>query len=228
MIELGVGGGRPARSGRHPRRELTAEAPRSLSTDSAAMWLEDDDGKIVIGANADTDLYRAAPGRLATSGAFQIGEGDDLCSAAEDAGSLRYNAAKQRLQVCDGSEWKTAGGAKLEANDDACTPDIAGVTRFQEGAFSFCDGSEWFVVLGQPTVMPTKSPTQIPGKTADNPLASCKALPNGTPSGLYYIGSLGSTFLGYCNMDTARQDSAEHFCAMYTTLHCTAVVWISH
>ena len=179
-------------------------------------------------------------------GAVQVGAApDDLCAATEDAGSLRFNAEKQRLQVCDGSEWKTAGGAKLEANDEACTSDNAGVTRFQDGAFSFCDGAEWFVVLGQPTNMPTKSPTLVPGKSIHNPVASCKALPSGASSGLYYIGPSGGTFLGYCNMDTdgggwlrvavgtppssgwsyARQDSAEHFSRLDALLF-TAVAWM--
>ena len=57
----------------------TAAAPRSLNAEGASMWLEDDDGKIVIGADADTDLARAKESVLSTSGAFRVGDvGDDF------------------------------------------------------------------------------------------------------------------------------------------------------
>ena len=113
----------------------TAAAPRSLNAEGASMWLEDDDGKIVIGADADTDLARAKESVLSTSGAFRVGDvGDDACATAEDVGTLRWSAAEEGLQVCNGEDWKEAGGSVSDGGsvttfEDHCT----GCTDFSSG-----------------------------------------------------------------------------------------------
>ena len=131
----GLGGGpRPQQHRRQQRRELTAEA-RTLNTDGATMWLEDDDGKLVIGAAADTDLSRAREKVLSTSGALRVGDtADDACSSAEDAGTIRWAAAAEEgLQVCDEEgEWTEAGGSVSDGGsvttfEDHCSPCASGV-----------------------------------------------------------------------------------------------------
>jgi len=135
--------------------------------DGASIYLEDDHAKVVLGP--DTGISRAREGVLSTS-ALQLGT-VDACSADEHKGTLRFDTVKEKLQVCTegtggGVDWKTAGGAKFEPIDQACDDTTAGLIRFQSGVFEACDGSEWFVVLGQPTSHPTRSPTAVPKNMA--------------------------------------------------------------
>ena len=133
-----------------PPRELQAEsaaAPRALNTEGASLWLEDDDARLVLGANADTDLSRGGAGVLSTGGALQLGEGpDDLTCTAAATGTMRWFAQKKTLQVCEGTseKWKAAGGAVLDAADEEpCTSETPGALQFDAHTkvLGLCDGA---------------------------------------------------------------------------------------
>ena len=135
----------PPRAPVAPARELEQQ-PRSLNTDGATLWLEDDASKLVLGAGADTDLFRAGEGVLATGGAFQIGAKDDLVCDADATGALRWLSEKSSLQVCNGEKFKAAGGAVLDAADnEPCNSDSVGALQFDGSAklLSVCDGTSF-------------------------------------------------------------------------------------
>ena len=136
------------------RRAQTAGAGGGSSganTDHASLWLEDDDGKLNIGANADTDLYRAGAGVLATSGAWQVGEAPDLQCSAENLGVLRWWPEKQALQVCGkGEKWRAAGGAVLDAADEEpCTSETPGALQWDNAddkkLLQVCEGTDTYL-----------------------------------------------------------------------------------
>ena len=152
-----------------------APASRSLNTDGASMWLEDDDGKIILGVNGDTDLRRAQASVLATSGAFRVGDADDGACAddAKDAGTLRWSAADASLQVCDGEgTWKAAGGAVTDGSE-AFLP--------AAGHCDGCDGADVFDLAGSGYCMAGGDDT-----AGDASLEACRARCEATDSCRYF------------------------------------------
>ena len=154
-------------------RELSADdngaQRRALNADTATLWLEDNAAKVVLGTDADTSLYRAAPGVLSTAGAFQVGTAtqEGVCSEAADQGILRWFDEKAVLQVCNGEEWKTAGGAVLDAadNEPCASDENPGALQFDAAAsrLDVCDAqaATWTRVLvnGQRGVAASLGPT---------------------------------------------------------------------
>ena len=114
-----------------------AAAARSLNAEGATLWLEDNDSKIVFGASADASLGRSGAGVLATNG-LRVGSVDDgMCAAAGDSGTMRWNADKASLQVCDGdkAKWNSAGASVLDAAEgEACSADIKGSLQWDNDA----------------------------------------------------------------------------------------------
>ena len=193
------------------------------NADQGSLWLEDDDGKIVIGAQADAELHRAGANVVGTGGGFSVGGGLSL-GTVEDAqcpggtagsGTLRFNEEKEKMQICTLDGWKTAGGAKLEPYDETCNADAAGMLRFQDGAFWGCDGvHDWWVVLGQPTPAPTGLPSVEP--TGAPTVVSYVLI---TPSGFYHAdqgakyGNDGATTFDYgCDWCSSAQRNYDFYC----------------
>ena len=136
-------------------RRAQQQAPDAVST--AGFWLKSENGKIVIGPNADVSVFRAGANVLATGGGLKLGT-VDTCAASGDAGTLRWSPGDAALQVCAGEAgWATAGGGVLDAADgDACDADAGGSLRWDAaaGALAVCDGAAaaWAdVVLAHPT-----------------------------------------------------------------------------
>ena len=194
-----------------PRR--ATELPSSVS--GASAWFKADGSKLIFGALADVSLSRVGAGHLATSGAltvggaFRVGTDADATCDANAAGTLRWNAADAKLELCGGdAEWGGVGGAQIGEDNEPCNADKAGALRFQGGAFGACDGTEWFTLLGQPTLQPTRSPTRPPyGWSATNPGETCNEIlqrGNSKGDGAYFIdlgaAGDGTVFEAYCDM----------------------------
>ena len=127
-------------------------AARSLNVESASMWLEDDNGRVVFGANGDTDIKRTGAGVLST-GALQVsGDADLTCDAESASGTIRWLAEKRQLQVCEGTaqKWKAAGGGVLDAADgEPCSGETPGQMQFDDAAdtLEICSGDAYVRVL---------------------------------------------------------------------------------
>ena len=170
-------------------------------TDSASLWLEDDDGKISIGANADTDLYRAGEGVLATSGALRVGSVDTCDESESAAGTVRFSVEKEMLQVCAKGKWNSAGAAVFDAAEgEPCNDDTAGSFQWDKDGqiHSRCANG----------VAAWKYSVRVGADDADCTASNAGAI-------RFQDGAFDAC---------ARRDSAEDFSRL-KALHCTAMDW---
>ena len=142
--------GRVAVASLRPRRVSTGQQ----GLEGASLWMKADDGRVVFGGAADAAIGRAGAGVVSTDGAFRLGSAaDGVCSSSDaaTAGTLRYNTAKDALQVCraDG-EWASAGGGaadgalalgELPAAPDTTDEPLVGHLYARSGLVDFSSGS---------------------------------------------------------------------------------------
>lgn len=107
------------------------------TTDQAKAELKDSGGTARVSIDratgigdflgVTTDTIAAKTANITLDGGLKLDTDTNVtaCAAAGDAGVVRYNAASGKMEVCDGSAWKPAGGADATFITQTPSADLA-------------------------------------------------------------------------------------------------------
>lgn len=107
------------------------------TTDQAKAELKDSGGTARVSIDRSTgvadflgvttDTIAAKTANIAIDGGLKLDTDANVtaCAAPADAGVVRYNAASGKMEVCDGSAWKPAGGADATFITQTPSADLA-------------------------------------------------------------------------------------------------------
>ena len=105
-------GDRLPQARRRRRRAQSSGTAASAAAGSSSVWLKASGAAVVFGPDMDVNLRRDNDGALATDNALHVAGGvrvgaapDDACAGAGAAGTLRWDAGGEVLELCDGSAW---------------------------------------------------------------------------------------------------------------------------
>lgn len=149
------------------------------TTDQAKAELKDSGGtaRVTIDRSTgigdflgvSTDTIAAKATNITLDGGLKLDTETNVtdCTVAGDAGVIRYNGATGRMEVCDGSAWKPAGGADATYITQTPSADLA-----NEQALSLLSSGILKVTTG--TGLVSSGPVDLSGAEATGILAAAR------------------------------------------------------